>query len=87
MAVLLSVTGHQSIQLPLEALILNPGVTLTGLCEGASNPQTFIPELVRYFKEGRLPVDKLVQFYDFKDIEQAFEDSHKGATIKPILRF
>ena len=87
MAVLLSVTGPQTIQLPLEALILNPGATLTGLCEGASNPQTFIPELVRYYKEGRLPVDKLVQFYDFKDIEQAFEDSHKGATIKPILRF
>lgn len=86
-AVLLSVTGPETINLPLEALILNPGVTLTGLCEGASNPQTFIPELVRYYKEGRLPVDKLVKFYDFKDIEQAFDDSHKGITIKPVLRF
>jgi len=86
-AVLLSVTGPQTINLPLEALILNPGATLTGLCEGASNPQTFIPELVQYYKEGRLPINKLNKFYDFKDIEKAFDDSHKGVTIKPILRF
>jgi len=86
-AVLLSVTGPETINLPLEALILNPSVTLTGLSEGASNPQTFIPELVQYYKEGKLPVDKLVKFYDFKDIEKAFEDSHTGVTIKPVLRF
>jgi aryl-alcohol dehydrogenase len=87
MAVLLSVTGSEEIKLPLEAYILNPSVTLAGLSEGASNPQTFIPELVRYYKEGRLPVDKLVKFYNFRDIEKAFEDSHTGVTIKPVLRF
>ena len=86
-AVLLSVTGPEEISIPLEALLLNPSATLTGLSEGASNPQTFIPELVRYYKEGLLPVDKLNKFYDFKDIEKAFDDSHKGVTIKPILRF
>ena len=87
MAVLLSVTGPVEISVPLEALLMNPSVTLTGLCEGASNPQSFIPELVGYYKEGRLPVDRLVKFYDFKDIKKAFDDSHKGVTIKPILRF
>ena len=85
MAVLLSVTGPEEIRIPLEALIMNPNVTLAGLVEGGSNPQTFIPELVRYYKEGRLPVDKLVKFYDFKDIEKAFADSHTGKTIKPVL--
>jgi aryl-alcohol dehydrogenase len=87
MAVLLSVTGPETIRLPLEAYLLNPSVTLAGLSEGGSNPQTFIPELVKYYKEGRLPVDKLVKFYDFRDIEKAFDDSHKGLTIKPVLRF
>lgn len=86
-AVLLSVTGPEKIELPLEALIMNPSITLAGLSEGGSNPQTFIPELVQYYKEGRLPVDKLVKFYDFKDIHKAFEDSHSGKTIKPVLRF
>ena len=86
-AVLLSVTGPEEISIPLEALILNPSATLTGLSEGASNPQTFIPELVGYYKKGKLPVEKLAKFYDFEDIEKAFEDSHNGTTIKPILRF
>ena len=85
MAVLLSVTGPEEISIPLEALIMNPNVVLSGLVEGASNPQTFIPELVRYYKEGRLPVDRLVKFYEFKDIEKAFEDSHTGKVIKPVL--
>ena len=86
-AVLVSVTGPVELSIPLEALIMNPGVTLAGLVEGGSNPQTFIPELVRYYKEGRLPVEKLNDFYDFKDIEKAFKDSHEGVAIKPILRF
>ena len=86
-AVVVSVTGPEAISLPIEALLMNPSVTLTGLCEGASNPQTFIPELVGYYKEGRLPVHKLNKFYAFKDIEKAFQDSHDGLTIKPILRF
>jgi len=86
-AVLLSVTGPEEVSIPLEACLMNPSVTLKGLCEGGSNPQTFIPELVRFYKEGRLPVEKLVKFYDFKDIEKAFADSHTGLAIKPVLRF
>jgi aryl-alcohol dehydrogenase len=60
---------------------MNKSVTLSGLTEGGSNPQVFIPKLVNFYNEGRLPVDKLVKFYDFKDIEKAFEDSHSGVTI------
>ncbi|MDR3197860.1 MAG: NAD(P)-dependent alcohol dehydrogenase [Planctomycetaceae bacterium] len=82
-----SVTGNAEIPIALEPLLMNPSVTLTGLTEGASNPQTFIPKLVQYFNEGRLPVDKLIKIYDFKDIKQAIEDSLTGITIKPILKF
>jgi aryl-alcohol dehydrogenase len=86
-AVVVSVTGPAEVSIPLEMYLMNPSVTLAGLTEGGSNPQVFIPKLAEYFKEGRLPVDKLVKFYDFKDIKQAFEDSHTGVAIKPILLF
>jgi aryl-alcohol dehydrogenase len=82
-----SVTGPATIELPIEPLILSKNVTYFGLAEGASNPPVFIPELVAYYKQGRLPVDKLVTLYDFKDIDKAFEDSHTGVAIKPILVF
>ncbi|MBX9584246.1 MAG: hypothetical protein K2X87_28435 [Gemmataceae bacterium] len=35
---------------------------------------------------GRSPLDKLVEFYDFKDINRAVDDSDKGTAIKPVLR-
>jgi aryl-alcohol dehydrogenase len=82
-----SVTGADTVDFEIEALIMNPSVTFMGLTEGASNPQVFIPQLVEFYKQGRLPVDKLINYYDFNDIEQAFADSHSGVTIKPILKF
>lgn len=30
-------------------------------------------------------MDKMVKFYEFEQVEQAFEDSKKGVAIKPIL--
>ncbi|MDR2163545.1 MAG: NAD(P)-dependent alcohol dehydrogenase [Clostridiales Family XIII bacterium] len=86
-AVICSVTGPAEVSIPLEMYLMNPSVTLAGLTEGGSNPQIFIPKLAEYFKAGRLPVDRLVKFYDFKDIKQAFADSHSGVTVKPILLF
>ncbi|MDQ1002204.1 aryl-alcohol dehydrogenase [Neobacillus niacini] len=60
--------------------------TLIGVIEGDAIPQLFIPELIAYYKDGRFPFDKLVKYYHFEEINQAFEDSKEGLTIKPILR-
>jgi len=68
-------------------MIMNPSVNFAGLTEGGSNPQVFIPQLVEYFKAGQLPIDRLVEFYKFEEIGKAFEDSHSGKAIKPILLF
>jgi aryl-alcohol dehydrogenase len=35
---------------------------------------------------GRFPVDRLVTFYDFAEINQAAADAVDGKTIKPVLR-
>ncbi|MEG0250854.1 MAG: NAD(P)-dependent alcohol dehydrogenase [Peptostreptococcus sp.] len=60
--------------------------TLRGTCEGESISQKYIPELVRMYKEGRFPIDKLVKVYEFDDIEKAFEDSHNGKVIKAVVK-
>jgi aryl-alcohol dehydrogenase len=85
--VLCSVTGPVEITFAPELYLMNPSATFAGLTEGGSNPQVFIPKLIEYYKQGRFPIDKLVKFYKFEDIKQAFEDSHSGKTIKPILLF
>lgn len=60
--------------------------TLRGIVEGDSVPETFIPQMIALYQQGRFPFDKLVRFYELGDINQAFEDSEKGVTIKPIIR-
>lgn len=66
--------------------LMAEGKSMIGVIEGDSVPRVFIPQLIDYYKAGKFPFDKLVKFYDFKDIENAFEDSKNGKTVKPILR-
>lgn len=66
--------------------IMAEGKTLVGVIEGDSVPQLFIPKLVEYYKNGLFPFDKLVKFYDFEQINEAFAVSKSGETVKPILR-
>lgn len=73
------------VTLNIQNALMAEGKTMKGFIEGNSIPQLFIPELIKYYKEGRFPIDKLVTKYKFEDINKAFEDSHKGVTIKPVL--
>ncbi len=66
--------------------IMAEGKTMVGVIEGDAVPQLFIPELVEYYKNGKFPFDKLVKFYDFAEINEAFEDSKNGSVIKPIVK-
>jgi len=66
--------------------ILMEGKTVMGTVQGDSVPQLHIPKLIHYYKEGKFPFDKLIKFYDFEDINTAFEDSKSGETLKPIVR-
>jgi aryl-alcohol dehydrogenase len=62
------------------------GRKLRGIAQGDAIPQVFIPKLIELFKAGKFPFDRLVKFYDFDDINQAFADAKSGKTVKPILR-
>jgi aryl-alcohol dehydrogenase len=63
------------------------GWTFKMSVQGSSVYQVFIPRLIELWKQGRFPYDKLVKTYPFADINQGFEDSANGSTIKPILVF
>jgi aryl-alcohol dehydrogenase len=72
--------------LTLSMRPLMKGRNVTGIMEGNSNPDVFIPLLVDFFMQGRFPFDRLARFYPFDDIGQAFHDSEEGTAVKPILR-
>lgn len=62
------------------------GRSVMGIVEGQSVPDEFIPSLVRLHAEGRLPLEKIVTFYPFDEIQRAVEDSESGKVIKAVLR-
>lgn len=62
------------------------GRTVFGVVEGQSISSEFIPRMIDLWKAGEFPFDRLVKFYDLKDVNQAMADSEKGLVIKPILR-
>lgn len=74
-----------TVALDVNAMI--PGRTVTGLTLGDSEIRTLIPVLVDLVVSGRFPLDKLISFYDFADINTAVADMTSGAAIKPVLRF
>jgi aryl-alcohol dehydrogenase len=65
--------------------LMAEGKSMIGVIEGDSVPRVFIPKLIDFYRAGMFPFDKLVKFYSFDRISQAFQDSAKGKTIKPIL--
>lgn len=75
----------QELTIHVEEELMGTGKTLVGLVEGCSIPQIFIPQLLDYYRKGMFPFDRLIQFYDFEDINQAFEDTKNGKVIKAVL--
>lgn len=63
------------------------GWTFKTVVQGSSVPQSFLPQLIQLWREGRFPIDKLTKDYRLEDINQGFADSSNGTTIKPVVVF
>lgn len=63
------------------------GWTFKTIVQGSSVPQEFIPRMISLWQQGRFPFDRLIKTYRFEDINQAFDDSASGVTIKPVVAF
>ena len=66
--------------------MLAGGRKLQGILGGDAAPQLFIPMLIDYYRQGRLPFDRMIRFYPFEQIAEAIQDMEHGDTIKPVLR-
>ncbi|GLS32660.1 aryl-alcohol dehydrogenase [Mesorhizobium albiziae] len=61
------------------------GRTVRGILQGDSKPKKFLPQLVKLYKDGLFPVDRLIKHYSLDQIEEAVADMKSGRTIKPVL--
>ncbi|NLE82097.1 MAG: NAD(P)-dependent alcohol dehydrogenase [Rhodococcus sp.] len=83
---LIGVPADPAASVPLNIInSLSMGITVTGIIEGDSVPDEFIPELVDLYRAGRFPLDKLVTTFPFAKINDAIEAQHRGEVLKPVL--
>lgn len=61
------------------------GLTIRGIVEGDSDPQTFIPYLLDLHRQGRFPFDKLVTTMPLAQINEAVEAQLRGEVLKVVL--
>jgi aryl-alcohol dehydrogenase len=68
------------------AMLLAGGRRLQGILGGSANPQTFIPLMIDYWRQGRFPFDRLIAEYSFERIGEAWAACEAGSALKPVLR-
>lgn len=80
--------GRPDAQLDLNHnLLMLSGRRLRGTIEGDADPPRFIPRLLDWYRQGRLPLHKLVRTYPFEAINDAVADMEAGRVVKPVLIF
>jgi len=73
-------------EVSLEMTSLLFGRAVRGIRQGESVSDSFIPQLIELYIQGRFPFDRLIEFFAFDHINQAAEDTERGIAIKPVLR-
>jgi aryl-alcohol dehydrogenase len=66
--------------------LFTAGRVIRGIVEGESVPSQFLPRLIELWRRGEFPVDRMMTYYDFDQIDQAARDAAAGTVIKPVLR-
>ena len=78
--------GYKEIGIDLNTEFLFGTKKVSGFIAGLVPAKYFVPKIIEFYRQGRFPLEKLVTYYDFDNINQAFEDMRSGASIKPILK-
>ncbi|MFJ9622474.1 NAD(P)-dependent alcohol dehydrogenase [Streptomyces sp. NPDC101181] len=81
------VAFHEGGGASVDAGRLTLGQSLQGIIQGDAVSSLLINDLARLYRAGRFPIDRLLSFYDFLDIDTAFDDAGSGRATKAVLRF
>lgn len=81
----LGMSGVGAGEIAFDMFAMITGRTITGIMEGDSVPQSFIPELIDHHNQGRFPYDQLITRYPLSEISEAERASGAGEVVKPVL--
>ena len=58
-------------EVSFDMSFLQFGRVVHGVIQGESHPQEFIPRLVDFLMQGKMPVDRMITFYPLAEINRA----------------
>jgi Zn-dependent alcohol dehydrogenase len=62
------------------------GKSYIGCIEGNATPSKYVPQMIRWYREGKFPLEKMVKFYSAEDFKKGIQDMHHGAdAVKPVI--
>ncbi|KAJ0423303.1 chaperonin 10-like protein [Aspergillus carlsbadensis] len=73
-----------TLAIPIHEFMFS-GKQFIGVVEGDVVPTEYIPKLIAWAKEGKLPLEKIVRFYQAEDFGVAIRDMQGGQTVKPVI--
>jgi aryl-alcohol dehydrogenase len=79
-------SARKGTEVALEMPLLQQGRTVRGCIQGDAPGDVFLPLLFEHWRAGRMPVERLITYYDFAEVNRAVADSLSGKTVKAVLR-
>lgn len=79
-------SARPGVEVSLEMKTIQGGRIVRGCTQGESAVQTFLPRLIDLYRQGKLPIDRLIRHYPHAAINEAVADMLAGRTIKAVLR-
>lgn len=79
-------SARKGTDVALEMPFLQQGRSVRGCIQGDAPADVFLPALFEHWRAGRMPVERLITYYDFAEVNQAVADSLSGKTVKAVLR-
>ena len=70
----------------LDHLTMLWGRSVRGTLGGEGQSEQLLPTLVDLHAQGRFPFDRLVQFFELDQVNEAMEASARGDVLKPVLK-
>ncbi|KAJ5365691.1 hypothetical protein N7517_008577 [Penicillium concentricum] len=76
--------SRESLNIDLTKFKLS-GQVLLGSVQGDVIPSQFIAQMIKWYRAGNFPIEKLVHFYEAKEFDTAVADMKSGKTVKPVI--
>ncbi|KAJ0425072.1 chaperonin 10-like protein [Aspergillus carlsbadensis] len=66
---------------------MNAGRSIIGCIEGDCVPKEAVEKLIRWYREGKFPIDKLVTYFEAHEFKDALAGLDDGSVVKAVLKW